>query len=407
VTFKDIAFLVLGAIVGAVINSWYTNGTSRLARLISAQRIHWRAARDRKGVMAKKTLTYYYRRGLSKNLYLPAHIGAGDRIPLLADDSWLFSRPIDRHADEIIVANDMDRGDFKVNLRAIRRRSAQGVTLFDGELVYLKDFAQGANGAPSLLGAVCSYYAWVTLSLRLEAELRWSWRRPSLHNRFFQDAISAVSHPVQPLGIGCTCATVFSGSSALYVAVQNRSLEVMTDSGIRTVVPTFGLESNAVDGRASRHSLLYYNYFREFAEEFYDLESVIRASTSRRADPDWIFELPEIKSIEREARADRFRLEISGISVNPVGGFINIALLAISTSESFFNSTRRKASANWEAARGRRESPAIEFLPLQSLKLDAWAEDGSLSPSSVFALDRARERLCARPDPSALDHVES
>jgi hypothetical protein len=323
----------------------------------------------------------------------------------LVDNSWLFSRPIDPHANKMIVANGASKEDFKVNLRAIRRRRAQGATIFDGELMYLKSISQGSNGEPILLAGVCNYYAWATLSLRLEAELRWPWRRRSLHNRFFQNAVSAASHPVQPLAIGCTCVTVFNGGDRLYVAVQNRSSEVMTDSSIRTVVPTFGLEGNVIGGRTSRFSLLYYNYFREFAEEFFDLESVIHASISRRVDPDWIFEFPELKLVEREVRADRFRLECTGISVSPVGGFMNIALLAISTSESFFNSTRRRAIANWEAARGGQEIPPIEFLELQNPKLDIWAKNGTLSPSSVFALDQARKRLCVMPDDPELSHI--
>jgi hypothetical protein len=400
VTIRDIILLLLGSIAGAVISSWYARGSSTLARALATQRIRRRAARDHQRLTVKRTLAYYYKCGLSKSLYLPRHIGEGDRLPLLADDSWLLSRPVDPRANEIIVVDDAGKADFKVNFRAIRRRRAQGARIFDGELVYLKSITQGSKGEAILLAGVCGYYAWATLSLRLEAELRWPWHRPSLHNRFFQNAASAISHPVEPLGIGCTCVTVFNGEDRLYVAVQNRSSEVMTDSSIRTVVPSFGLEGNVIGGRTSRFSLLYYNYFREFAEEFFDLESVIHASTSRRVDPDWILELPELKLLEREVRADRFRLECTGISVSPVGGFVDVALLAVSTSESFFNSTRRRAIANWEAARGGQEIPPIEFLELQSPKLDTWAKDGTLSPSSVFALDRARQRLCVTPDDS-------
>jgi hypothetical protein len=395
VTFRDLFLLLLGAIVGAVISSWYAAGTSRATRFLAGWRIRRRAVKDREGATVKRILTYYSKRGLSRSLYQPQHIGAGGRVPILVDDSWLFSHRVDPGSDSLIFVSDAKKKEFHVDMRAIRRRQAQGARIFDGELLYLKSVNSGANGDITLLADVCGYYAWATLSLRLEAELRWPRLRLPLRDRYFQDALSAVSAPVQPLGIGCTCVTVFRGRDGLYVAVQNRSSEVMNDSNIRTVLPTFGLENCTVAGQASRRSLLYYNYFREFAEEFFNLESVIQASLSRRVDPDWIFELPEIRIVEREALADRFWLECTGMSVNPIGGFVNVALLAISTSESFFDSVRKRVLANWEAVEGGRASPPIEFVGLQSPQLDAWVNEGVFSPSSIFALDRARERLYA------------
>jgi hypothetical protein len=169
----------------------------------------------------------------------------------------------------------------------------------------------------------------------------------------------------------------------------------MNLSNIRTMVPTFGLESNTVGQQRSAFSLLSYNYLKEFAEEFFDLEEVIHARTVRRASPDWIFDLPQLARVKRELKSGRLRLTWTGISISPFGGIVNIAMLAVSSSESFFDFIKRTTKANWEATEGGSEPP-IEYIRLDDPQIDAWVDARLLSANSAFALDQARQRLSRR-----------
>jgi len=170
----------------------------------------------------------------------------------------------------------------------------------------------------------------------------------------------------------------------------------MNLSNIRAVVPTFGLESNAFGQQRSAYSLLFYNYLKEFGEELFDLEEVIHARTARRANPDWIFELPELVRVKREVTSGRLRLTWTGLSISPFGGIVNVAMLAVSTSESFFSFIKRTTKANWEATEGGLPNPPIEYIRLDDPQIDAWVDAGLLSANSAFALDRARQRLLRR-----------
>jgi hypothetical protein len=298
--------------------------------------------------------------------------------------------------DQLLHLDGMTKERFAIDRRLIRQRRAQGARIFDGEILYLKEVGQAPDGTIRLVAGNCDYFSYATLSLRLEAELRSRFHNTPLHDTHFQDAVSALAKPLRPLGIGCSCATTFRLGNEYYVAIQNRSSEVMNLSNIRAVVPTFGLESNAVGQQTSAYSLLFYNYLKEFAEEFFDLEEVIHARTARRANPDWIFELPELARVKREVKSGRLRLAWTGISVSPFGGIVNVAMLAVSTSEAFFNFIKTTTKANWEATEGGLPDPPIEYIRLDDPRIDAWVDAGLLSANSAFALDRARQRLLRR-----------
>jgi len=175
----------------------------------------------------------------------------------------------------------------------------------------------------------------------------------------------------------------------------------MNLSNVLAVVPTFGLEANTIGQRRSARGLIYYNYAREFAEELFDLEEVIDIASARRADPDWIFGLPELELLEREIEADRFSIEVTGISVNPLDGIVNVALLAVATSELFFDIVREATKANWEAIERPGVELPIEFVDLADSRIDDWVHQARLGAASSFALDRARQRI-SQGDPRSI-----
>jgi hypothetical protein len=140
------------------------------------------------------------------------------------------------------------------------------------------------------------------------------------------------------------------------------------------------------------HSILYYNYMREFAEEFFSLDQVIYSATARYASSDSMFQLPQIAALEKRVPNRQFTLVCTVIAVNPQDGSINIAMLASSRSRSFLAELRSVAGPNPQAAQGGARGPSIEFLDPYDAELDRLAEAGRINANSVFALGR-RERL--------------
>jgi len=69
-------------------------------------------------------------------------------------------------------------------------------------------------------------------------------------------------------------ATLLQGTDGLYIAVAKRSAHVLNGPGTRALLPVFGMECNAMGGRPSEYGLAFYNFVREFSEEFSILKSL-------------------------------------------------------------------------------------------------------------------------------------
>src|SRR5664279_5366214 len=94
------------------------------------------------------------------------------------------------------------------------------------------------------------------------------------------------------------------------------------------VTPLFGMESNVVGGTHSRLGVLPYNFVKEFMEEMYGLEEVVRADDSRSISPDWFLEPLQARSLLSEFEGGHAYLELLGTCVDCTDGTFTYALLA-------------------------------------------------------------------------------
>jgi hypothetical protein len=151
------------------------------------------------------------------------------------------------------------------------------------------------------------------------------------------------------------------------------------------------MECDAIGGPASKYGLTFYNFVREFCEELFDFEELVRVMASRHVDPDWIFQLPPASVVLHEATARRLRLRRTGFGINPNDGILSCALIAHFTSKRFFQWLRLNCRLNWESAPGSETLVPLEFVRLDDLRLDTWVDQLEIDPSSAFALDMARK----------------
>ena len=278
-------------------------------------------------------------------------IGSGDPIALLHSSKLRFPTSVDIRSDSLFSC-DHTFTSFPTSNRVLRWYRRRGVRLFDGEFMWLKSATIDGDNLQKLSVGRFNFYAYAALCFRLQREISSRWRTPKLHSKFLTSFDSAVSSGLQPQAVGCMVATLLQGDDGLYVPVAKRSAQVLNGPGTRALLPVFGMECNAIGGRASEYGLTFYNFVREFSEEFFDLEELINMMSARRVDPDWMFQLPPAAALLREATTGRLQIYRTGFGVNPNDGIFNCALIAHFSSPKFFKWLRSESRLNWESAPG-------------------------------------------------------
>lgn len=361
----------------------------------------WRQRRtvDRRSVLqssgrnSDRIIGFFQRMGKEGELYRPRHLGDGIVLPALVGPHSRELRSVLPDDAGLLRLEEGEAPDFQVDLSLIERRRAQGVRIFNGEILYVRSSAQ-VGGALTIDLGQCKFFAFATGLLRLEAELT-SRRGPG---RFWSRAVGSADRmltlgALTPIAVGCAAVTLLTGPDGYYIPIQQRSAEVLGLSQMRVAAPTFGLESNRVGAIASRYGLLAYNFLREFGEELFDLEGVTHAATQRRSHPDWLLELPEVRMLHEEIQNERFELYTTGYCLIPSDAVLSISLLGISHDPKFFERVVSTSLANWESTTREGHVVAIEFVRLDDNRLDEWAESSKLGAATAHAIDRAREVL--------------
>ena len=394
---KDLLLIVISAVVGAVISGWYITSTSATKRQIKAWIARRWAREGASGLLAMKTVAYYQRRQMISSLYMPTTLIDPAPVPLLFDEGTRFPQDVGVHHDDFITL-DGSWSKFPFSPRAIRWYRRRGTTLFDGEPLCIKGVTHNPFGLMQLTAGRSNFYAHASLSFSLRQEILSPWHPARLHDRFLQTFQEALLSGLEPKGIACAVATLFSGARGTQILIAQRSSAVVTSQNTRSVLPGFGMEANEIGGIPSSFSITFYNFVREFCEELFDMEELVQMKAARRAHPDWIFEIPAAATILREAEAGRFRLLRTGIALNPNTGGLRCALVAHFTSHGYIDWLQRELKSNWESAQTDGADTPISFLALDDPRISLWARDYSLSPTSVFCIDLARRYVAELSD---------
>jgi hypothetical protein len=391
---ETILWLLVGGIVGAMISAWYNTLVSQVQSHSRTSRVRKRQTQDASGEVSRRVVQHYIEHGLEGDLYHPLFLGSSKPLAIVTHPSWKIQRAVFPDDAGLVTLDAAVKNIFEVDQRLISKRQRQGVRIFDGEILYASALEDALGGGLSLRLARCSFFSHATVSLRLDRALRRSRGQTEYLEAHFAGAANTLRSPSVPLAVGSACAMVFIAPDGYdYIAIQHRSAEVLAQGNLRSVVPCYGMESNQIGGVVSKYGVLAYNFLREYGEEIFDLEEVVHSVSSRRSSPDWILSLPPIASIESELTSGRTKLYATGVCILPRVGIVSVALLARSTSASFFEEVRAETRANWESIEGGNASPPIEFMRLDDSRIDEWIANQQLGESSSFAIDQARRIL--------------
>ncbi|TDC50578.1 hypothetical protein E1212_14485 [Jiangella ureilytica] len=341
------------------------------------------------------------RHGLADHLFRPATTQDTAPLPLVHDAAHRFVGDLPAASDGPLRLTEPDRVDFPYDQAVIEQMRRGGVELWDGSLLY------SVNDGPldgALPVGVCNYFAYVDLCHRVLRESdKPKGEKPYLLGslRTFDDAICGV---IRPLVIAATATCVFDdGSGGLETAIQRRSPQVVVARGMYAAAPVFGLESNVIGRATSRFGIVTYNVLKEILEEYFDEPELTRAGDHPAgAHPDWIFRTEHGRRLVDEVDAGRILLRCTGAAIDVLDGSLVLAVLAQFTSPEYAREVKLSARGSWES--DHTSGPRIEFVPLHGLELEARMSIETMTASSIYSLDRAREYLRprdARPGPEA------
>lgn len=342
------------------------------------------------GPMQEKTLRLLRSSEHARELYEPTAFELAEPLPIMTHPSMLFELDI-RQGNRLMDLQSTDIDELPEDPAAIDRRQAMGTELWNGDLTYLER-ADLAKVPPRLELRRSSFFAYVSAVEGVETALRS--RRPERKRALadYRSINDILSSDNTRLWLSGAAVTLLHGTARKpRVIIHRRSRSVVNAPGIRTVAPVFGIDAATIGDNRSDLGIALYNVAREYAEELFDKESVVMANRDTWHHPDQaLATIDEIRTLIDDLDAGTVRISLTGMCVNPRDCGLSLAYLIEIGEDSDSAKLLRGMRGGWEAEAGRPGEPAVEVLDLFDARLDAWANQRLLYPTSVFALDRAR-----------------
>ena len=380
----EVLLLLAGAILGVLFDRVATS----VGRRASERRKSNLASRDREGSksLPQAVLNYHLRTGRLDQLYAPVFLGP-NRIPILFDPQLSPTGQIPTGSDQFVTIDSPSLTTFPFDRGVIERRRKSGVQLWNGQVLYLLPSTPTSAGPPVLKAGIANYYAHVTTAESIQREL--SGKSPVRLLRAYQGVADVLRADIKPVALSCAASCIFESSDGPVVAIHRRSASVVNAPDTVGVCPLYGMESNIAGELTSRYGPHFYNFAKEFLEEFLGHEKVVHAAESRTPHPDWVFDEPFAVDLLAEFESGRATLYCLGLGVEMTQGSIVFALLAHFRSTEFFGRVAKNAKLGWELKEIEPGGKPLAFLPLDAIRIRAFMEDESMSPASTFALDLA------------------
>lgn len=289
------------------------------------------------------------------------------RIPFLSRSEWnapekpgksLSELPrIQVDWDTILLYDKKSRTDFEIDHDLINDRELIGQSIWDAPTLYL-DSVSGSVGEGTIrLGVkICRYYANATRMIKLENETIEGVRLDLFDNcpireRYFLRVGDIEDNLYKPMTLGCMVVFALKAEDGYDIILQVRSNKNATANSVVSIAPTYGL-SPFLEDPPEYKGLLFYNFLKEYLEEFFNRKELVRPFHSfhsrgtHKRYYDSIYGSPEVQPL----LGDNFNLYYLGFGFNLINGFPNIGLLAKLDSENDSRFIKEKIDPNWEIA---------------------------------------------------------
>lgn len=387
---KDAILLILGGALGVAFSELYHAWRTASRRSRGARNEGRRLKRE--SLLPQAVLEFYQSANLQSELYQPRTVSVGP-IALLERADFSGGQIVQPRSESVVVVTSTDVDQYPVDDKVIEDRRKAGVNLWDGLIIYATSCRRTENGEMLISAGTANYYGYVTLAHRIQQELLQPQRGRPVLEGYYRNATDAMSGALKPVAISAAAACVFEKDGRLDVAVHRRSANTVNAPNSLAAGPLFGMESNRNAQFKSEYGVVFYNFVKEFVEEFYGLDALIRAVESPALDPDWIMRLPQAAAVIAEFDAGRATLICDGVGVECTDGTITLGLVAHFTSPDFRRKFEADARPGWELSSVRPAGRSVEFWPLDGSDLGNAMNPSRMSATSIFVLDLARRRL--------------
>lgn len=399
--FANVAYALLGAIFGmllAYLPAIWSHGRKYLhaRRKSRAQQLMASGSVDR-------WLTAYYdQRGVP--LFYCALPGASKYIPFISDASWIFSKRVNAQGEWLIHVLPERATPYTVDERLLERRRRMGAVLFQS---WRKSLCLDSVSLPpaKLSARPCEYFEIASALIQLEDETYsnaareqrklFRGRRKSPIRDTYLPGFPHTATP-WPFSIGCHTVLALKSQNSYELVIQTRGEAVITYPNAKAAIPNFGFEPNSYRSGSSAYGCIFYNFMREYLEELFNYEEIIGRTTWSH-DPDFLFELPEARTLMDAYQANQFELTFLGAGIECLSGTFTIALIARIENQEVIGQLRRNIAPNYEVATATTSRTPIEFIDIADPRLGHWLNGDQFQPSSAFAVSLAVQQLAAEP----------
>jgi hypothetical protein len=340
---------------------------------------------------------YYKRTGQSESLY-NCRIGDFERkIPFMTMPDWCFFH------DEDLKTGAKSRFDlvkgsetFSIDEKGIKKREKLGQRIWpDSPSVYLDRVEfQSEHQPPLFVLKRCTYHQVLSNIIRLEDETFDGVRSARFEKAHFRASVlpsasKAVQLVKKPFGLGGAVLIVLKSKRDCKVLIHERSGDIATYPSAKAVVPNFGFEPIAEIGAEVKEDIFRFNLFREFAEELFNYEELVRAATGRRIDPLWFYDVSkEVKHLRAAIKDSLCSIASLGFGFDCLNGVPIFSYVVVVESEKVINDIEHGTNLNWEGA-------GVQIISLnRSVEvLRNWLCKGEFHPGGAFTLARGLQYL--------------
>lgn len=385
---QELILLVLGAILGVVVDRLSKVGVKKFTRVKTVRR-RSRRLRSSEAHVVTNWLVDYYGAG---RLYSCTISGVSCPIPFFTSDDWIFTSDLTSAQERLVVLTEATES-FVADRKLIALRAGHGQRLFNNLTYYTHKMETSETGLRVQV-APTEYFNVISNLIALEEEVFAAVLSPRkktpLRDEYMRTREMAESLAMRPLSFGVNVGFVVRTSSSVKVLLQTRSAKTVTYGGSRALFPSFGLAPIGADA-VSASDLLYLNFVKEYLEEGFDYEELDDNLSARRTDPQWFMSTPEALQIESARARGALCMTMLGFGVDCLSGTTTLSLLVELSDADLGREIGRRMTGNWEVAEASISAPSLELVDVFSPTLGVHLAEGRLHTGSAFTLQQIQQ----------------
>ena len=386
--------LVLGTILGTISGFLFPIGVEKINKYRKTRRILKRRLLLESDKIHEWICRYYESRGRSVDLF-DCKIGNSEiKIPFITKKEWLFILPVKPEKDSLLIFHQSRGENFDINYKLIKKREYLGQILFNEPGIYIDSISEQPDKITLNIKS-CQFFQIAKNMIELEEETfraikKWSFKRTPIRDKYLS-SLEAIQHiSLKPLPVGCAVTFAVRTPNSYEIIIHTKSHSTVTLGGTKAIIPNYGLVPFAVSNNVSQLGILFYNFIREYLEELFNYEEMVKLFELNKTHPTWFYDIPEAKQL---INSKIFSCEVTGFGFNGLNGALSIAMLVMVDDVKFTDKLKRRINANWEVAKRTVELIPLEFIDYKSSILESWLLEKKFSPASAFSISRAVERL--------------